>query len=222
VSGLAQGAARAAGPAIPARAAVTAHFVVYGIVLAVWVTRIPAIKAQAGLADGPLGVALLAIPAGVLLVTLVAGRVVDRAGSAAVAPAGGVAMPLVLITAALAHGLGTLMAALFAFGVAAGALNVGMNANGVLLEQASGRRVMTSLHAGYSLGALAGAVAGGLLARAGTGPLATFAATGLACAACAAVAGHWLLTGPTPGTGAEPPTAGVQPGPAGAGRRDLA
>jgi predicted MFS family arabinose efflux permease len=204
VSGLAQQATRAPVTATTARVAVTAHFIVYGIVLAVWVSRIPAIKAQAGLADGPLGIALLAIPAGVLLVTFAAGRLADRVGSAAVARVGGVAMPLVLITVALAHGLGTLMAALLAFGIASGALNVGMNANGVLLEQASGRRVMTSLHAGYSLGGLTGAVAGGFLAAAGVDPLATFAVTGLACAATAAVAGHWLLSGHIPGSRSAP------------------
>jgi MFS family permease len=164
------------------------------VVLAVWVTRIPAIKQHLGLSDGMLGLALLGLPAGVLLITLVAGRLVDRAGSARVTRAGGVTMPLLLITPALAGSVTWLILSLLAFGIAAGALNVGMNANGVLVEGASGRRVMTSLHAGYSLGALAGAVAGGLFARAGASPLTTFAATALPCAAYAAVAGRWLLT----------------------------
>lgn len=180
----------------PRRAAITGYFVLYGVVLAVWVTRIPAIKQHLGLSDGLLGVALLGLPAGVLLITLVAGRLVDRAGSARVARAGGVAMPLLLIAPALAGGVTWLILSLLTFGIAAGALNVGMNANGVLVERASGRRVMTSLHAGYSLGALAGAVAGGLFARAGASPLTTFVATALPCAAYAAVAGRWLLTEP--------------------------
>jgi MFS family permease len=142
---------------------VTAYFVLYGVILAIWVTRIPAIKQGLGLTNGQLGLALLALPAGVLLITLVAGRLVDRVGSARVTAAGGAVMALLLIPPALAGGLGSLSAALFAFGIGAGALNVGMNANGVLVEQVSGRRVMSSLHAGYSLGALAGAVAGGLV-----------------------------------------------------------
>ena len=186
---------RPAGPGRAARVAVTAYFVLYGVVLAVWVTRIPAIKQDLGLSDGLLGLALLALPAGVLLITLVAGLLVDRVGSARVTCLGGTAMALLLITPALAGGLPALAAALFGFGAAAGALNVGMNANGVLVEQVSGRRVMSSLHAGYSLGALGGAVAGGLFARAGLSPLATFLATGLPSAAFAAVAGRWLATG---------------------------
>lgn len=175
--------------------AVTAYFVLYGVVLAVWVTRIPAIKQGLGLSDGLLGLALLALPAGVLLITLVAGRLVDRVGSARVTCLGGTAMSLLLITPALASGLPSLAAALFGFGAAAGALNVGMNANGVLVERVSGRRVMSSLHAGYSVGALGGAVAGGLFARAGVSPLATFLVTGLPSAAFAASAGRWLAAG---------------------------
>ena len=140
----------------------------------------------------------------------------DRVGSARVTCLGGTAMALVLITPALAGGLPSLAAALFGFGAAAGALNVGMNANGVLVEQVSGRRVMSSLHAGYSLGALGGAVAGGLFARAGLSPLSTFLATGLPSAAFAAVAGRWLAAGTgiaETGTG----TAGTETAPDGPG-----
>ncbi len=177
------------------RVAVTAYFVLYGVVLAVWVTGIPEIKQQLRLSDGLLGLALLGIPAGVLLVTLAAGRLADRVGSARVTQLGGIGMPLALITPALAGGVGALIGALLVFGIAAGTLNVGMNANGVLFERASGRRVMTSLHAGYSLGGLAGAVAGGLLFRAGVGLWPAFLAVALPGAALAAVASHWLLTG---------------------------
>ena len=93
---------RPAGSDRSARVAVTAYFVLYGVVLAVWVTRIPAIKQGLGLSDGLLGLALLALPAGVLLITLVAGRLVDRVGSARVTCLGGTAMSLLLITPALA------------------------------------------------------------------------------------------------------------------------
>ena len=178
----------------PARIAVTAYFCLFGVVLAVWITRIPAIKERLHLSDGVLGVALFAIPAGLLLVTLFAGRLVDRFGSAWVTRVAGVAMAVTLIPPALAGRLGWLMAALFVFGVSAGALDVGMNSNGILLERARGRPVMTSLHAGYSIGALAGAVIGGLFAGAGIGPLPTFLAVGLPSAVVGVAGGRWLLT----------------------------
>ncbi len=153
-----------------------------------------------------------------------AGRLVDRFGSAWVTRVAGVAMALTLIPPALAGNLGWLMAALFVFGASAGALDVGMNSNGVLVEQARGRPVMSSLHAGYSIGALAGAVIGGLFAGAAIGPLATFLAVGLPAAVVGVLAGRWLLTERSSGPGAGQPgdagpaAAGPAGQPAGAGR----
>ena len=181
-----------------ARAAITAYFCLFGVVLAVWITRIPAIKERLHLSDGVLGIALFSISAGLLLVTVFAGRLVDRFGSAWVTRVASICMALSLIPPALAGGLGPLMAALFVFGASAGALDVGMNANGILVERARGRPVMTSLHAGYSIGALAGSVIGGLLAGAGISPLATFLAVGLPAAAVAVAVGRWLITEGTP------------------------
>jgi MFS family permease len=208
---------RRAGPRA-GRAAVTAYFCLFGVVLAVWITRIPAIKARLRLNDGVLGVALFAIPVGLLLVTLVAGRLVDRFGSARVTRVAGICMALSLIPPALAGNLGALMAALFVFGAAAGALDVGMNANGILVERVRGRPVMSSLHAGYSIGALAGAVLGGLFAGAGISPLATFLIVGLPSAAVAVTGGRWLITEPAAGRLDDPgpaaaPGAAAGPGP---------
>ena len=200
-----------------ARAAITAYFCLFGVVLAVWITRIPAIKERLHLSDGVLGIALFSISAGLLLVTVFAGRLVDRFGSAWVTRVASICMALSLIPPALAGGLGPLMAALFVFGASAGALDVGMNANGILVERARGRPVMTSLHAGYSIGALAGSVIGGLLAGAGISPLATFLAVGLPAAAVAVAVGRWLITEGTPSPAspspASPSPAAPSPGP---------
>ena len=200
-----------------ARAAITAYFCLFGVVLAVWITRIPAIKERLHLSDGVLGIALFSISAGLLLVTVFAGRLVDRFGSAWVTRVASICMALSLIPPALAGGLGPLMAALFVFGASAGALDVGMNANGILVERASRRRVVMSLHAGYSIGALAGSVIGGLFAGAGISPLATFLAVGLPAAAVAVAVGRWLITEGTPSPAspspASPSPAAPSPGP---------
>ncbi len=55
------------------------------------------------------------------------------------------------------------MPALFLFGAANGALDVSMNAHGVLVERRLGRAVMSSLHGMWSLGGLAGAGLAALL-----------------------------------------------------------
>jgi fucose permease len=168
---------------------------VMGLTAGVWMARIPAIKAQAHLSDGTLGLALFAVPAGLVIGAAVAERLVDRAGSADVAWAFGVGSCLVGITPGFARNLPELMVALLVVGIAGGTLDVAQNAQGVRVEAAYGRPVMTSLHAGYSFGAIAGALLGGGFAWAGLGPLPSLAAAGLAGAAVDVVAGRSLLRG---------------------------
>jgi fucose permease len=168
---------------------------VMGLTAGVWMARIPAVKAQAHLSDGTLGVALFAVPAGLVIGAAVAERLVDRVGSARVAWAFGVGSCLVGITPGLARNLPELMVALLGAGVTGGTLDVAQNAQGVRVEAAYGRPVMTSLHASYSFGAIAGALIGGGFAWAGVGLLPSLAAAGLAGAAVDIAAGRWLLPG---------------------------
>ncbi len=183
------------GAARRARWAVSVFFLVMGMCAGVWMARIPAVKAQARLSDGTLGLALLAIPAGLKLGATIAERLVDRVGSARVARACGAANCLLLVTPGLARDLPELMAALLAVGVSSGTLDVAQNAQGVRVEAAYRRPVMTSMHAFFSLGSIAGALAGGGFAWAGAGPLLSFAVVGLAGAVADGVAGRGLLAG---------------------------
>jgi MFS family permease len=196
---------------------VSAYFLVLGLTAGVWMARIPAVKAQAHLSDGTLGVALFAVPVGLVFGAVLAERLVDRLGSAPVARACGVGGCLLSVTPGLARNLAGLMAALLAVGIAAGTLDVAQNAQGVRVEAAYGRPVMTSMHAFFSLGAIAGALVGGGFAWAGVGPLPSLAAAGLAGAIIDACAGPWLLpeTAPVPGapqTAAAPGAPQTPPG----------
>jgi fucose permease len=174
---------------------VSAFFLMMGLTNGVWLARIPAVKAQAHLSDGTLGVALFAVPVGLMAGAAVAERLVDRVGSAGLSRVCGVGNCLLIITPGLAHNLPELMAALFTVGLSGGTLDVAQNAQGVRVEAAYGRPVMTSMHAGYSFGAITGALIGGGFAWAGVGPLPSLAAAGLAGAVTDGVAGHWLLAG---------------------------
>ena len=68
---------------------------------------------------------------------------------------------------ALAGGFWTLVLALLVLSSATGLYDVGINASAVDLEQATGRRFMSFLHAGFSGGAMVGAVGAGVLIQAG-------------------------------------------------------
>ena len=171
------------------------YFLIMGLTAGVWLARIPAVKAQAHLSDGTLGVALFAVPVGLMVGAAVAERLADRIGSAGLSRVCGVGSSLLIITPGLARNLPELMAALFTVGLSGGTLDVAQNAQGVRVEAAYGRPVMTSMHAGYSLGAITGALIGGGFAWAGVGLLPSLAAAGLAGAVADGVAGHWLLPG---------------------------
>ena len=153
------------------------YFFILGVAFATWSARLPAIKETLHLSDGRLGLALFAVPAGSVVTLAASGRMADRFGDIRVMRIGGVLCPAALVPIGLAGDLVTLMAALAWFGVTAGLLDVSMNACGARLELAYGRPILSSLHAGYSIAGLAGALIGGLTAAAGVGPLPTFVVT---------------------------------------------
>src|SRR6201996_4955181 len=124
-----------------------------GLTNGVWNARIPAAKSQAQLTDGTLGVALFAVPAGLVVGALLAERLVDRVGSARVARVSALGVCAALVTPGLAGNLPGLMAALFVLGIGSGTVDVASNAQGVRVEAAYRRPVMSSMHAFYSLGA---------------------------------------------------------------------
>ena len=102
------------------------------------------------------------------------------------------------------HGrtLGAVIGVLLSFGITGGLLTVALTAQGVRMEQALGLPLMASFYASFSLGGLAGAVLGGLLAWLRAGPA---GAVGIAVAGTATVliAGRWL-PGDAAGPGGRP------------------
>src|ERR1700753_2328006 len=120
----------------PARWAVSAHFLVMGLTGGVWMARVPSAKSQVHLSDGTLGIALLAVPVGLVLGAALGERLVDRVGSAVPCRLTGVGRVAVAVTPGLAHSLPELMAALFGIGVFGGTLDVSQNSQGVRVEAA--------------------------------------------------------------------------------------
>ena len=176
-----------------------------GLTGGVWMARVPSAKSQVHLSDGTLGVALLAVPVGLVLGAALAERLVDRVGSRVLCRICGVGSCVAVVTPGLAHTLPELMAGLFVIGVVGGTLDVAQNAQGVRVEAAYARPVMTSMHAFYSLGAILGSLAGGGLAWAGVALLPSLAAVGVVGALIDGTAGPWLLAGkPAPAAPAAP------------------
>jgi len=158
------------------RVAVSLLFLLYGIILGSWTSRIPAVKHAIGLSDGQLSVALLAFAAGAIIGMQAVGRLVDRFGSRRVMLPVALVDGGMLLGPAFAPNLPLLVLALLGFGAVHGTLNVAMNANAVEVQRAWQRPIISSFHAVYSIGGFIGSAVGGLFARAGFGPGVTFAA----------------------------------------------
>ena len=152
-----------------ARYAVIAVFFLNGFMLSNWFVRIPAAQGKLGLTEGTLSIALLGTAVGALASMSVAGWLVTRLGSRPVVVVCAVLMCLALTPLALAPNLPLLVAAMFFLGASNGTLDVSMNSQAVVVEEGYGRPIMSSFHAAFSLGGLAGAAGGGLIAARGIG-----------------------------------------------------
>jgi MFS family permease len=137
-------------------------------------------------------------------------RLVDRVGSRVLCRICGVGSCAAVVTPGLSHTLPELMAGLFVIGVVGGTLDVAQNSQGVRVEAAYARPVMTSMHAFYSLGAILGSLAGGGLAWAGVALFPSLAAVGVVGALIDGTAGPWLL--PENSRASTPGPAPVAPG----------
>jgi MFS transporter len=139
-------------------------FLIHGLLVSTWISRIPAVKAALGLNDGELGLALLSSAIGAVCTIPFIGRSVNRYGSRKVTAISSMALCFSLVLPSLAVNALSLSAALFAFGAAAAAMDVSMNAQGVEVEKGLGKPTMSRFHGMFSLGGMVGAAVGGVVA----------------------------------------------------------
>lgn len=157
-----------------ARVAVAVLFFLNGAIFASWVTRLPAVQARLLLTPGELGLALLGTAAGALVAMNLSGYLSARFGSRSVTTIAALCLCAVLPLLALAPTLPVLVSTLVLFGASNGSMDVAMNTQGVAVERRYGRPILNSFHACYSLGGLAGALLGGVVAASGIAPLPHF------------------------------------------------
>jgi len=140
-----------------------AGFTVFGAFWGTWGASIPAIRDQAGVSDGQLGVALLFIGVGALPAMPLSGRAVDRWGlratAALLALLGGVG----LLVAVTARSFLTLALGLAVLGASSGAADVAINAGAGSAQRASHRPVVPRAHAMFSAAVVGASVLAGAL-----------------------------------------------------------
>lgn len=180
-------------PPRAARLAVFTAFAINGVAGANWFVRIPAVQEELGLSTAGLGVVLLSLPLGALLAMLLSGWLISRVGSRLVTQLGTLGVCLSAACLGLAPSALILATVLLFFGLTNGAQDVAMNAQGVAVERRYGRSLMSSFHAGWSIGSMSGAALGGTLAALGVAPGPHLLGVGLVLAVIGLVATRWLL-----------------------------
>jgi MFS family permease len=140
-----------------------AGFAVFGAFWGAWGASIPAIRDQAGVTDGQLGVALLFVGAGALPAMPLSGRAVDRWGLRATAALLALLGGAGLLVAAAARDLVTLALGLALLGASSGAADVAINTAAGSAQRASDRPVVTRAHATFSAAVVAASLLAGAL-----------------------------------------------------------
>ena len=144
--------------------AVVARFLLHGLIVSTWVSRIPAIQTALGLTNGTLGLCLLGTAVGSVAAVPLTGWLVARFGSKRVTTWSSAGFCLALAAPGLAVNALTLFWALTIYGAMAGANDVSINSQAVVVENALGTPTMSRFHAMFSIGGMLGAGLGGIVA----------------------------------------------------------
>ena len=176
-----------------ARLAVATLFFVNGAVLASWLPHIPAVKARLTSGDGQLGLVLLAMAAGAVVALPTAGWLIGLVGSRVLSSAAALALCVAMPLPVLSASLPALVAALALLGACNGLLDVSMNAQAAEVEQRVGRPIMSSFHALFSLGGVAGALLAGAAMALGVGDVAHVGLSAAVGLAAVSLAVPWLV-----------------------------
>lgn len=153
-----------------AKRAVALVFLLNGLALASWMSRLPAVRRELDLSPGDLGLLLVALSAGTVLALPSSGPIVARLGPARTVVTGAVLTSggMVALGSAVALGSTPLAAAaLFGYGAGTSSWDVAMNVEAADVERRLGRAVMPRFHAGFSVGTVLGALAGAASAALG-------------------------------------------------------
>jgi MFS family permease len=176
-----------------ARVAASAIFFGNGFGIGTWAAQLPRFKAALGLSDGQLSLALLAFALGAIVLMPIVGWVTAHVGSRTTTLVAAFAFAAALVLPGLATSLPFFVAASLLAGACNGAMDVSMNTNATVVERAWSEPIMSSFHAFFSLGGLAGAASSGLLISVGLSILPTLVLACLGMGALFLAVSFWTL-----------------------------
>ena len=133
-------------------------FLAAGVGIGAWASSLPLLSAKMDLDKGELGTLLLCFALGAIVLMVNAGRYLDRSKN--IHRVSLIASVIFGIAVAIIPFIGNVLllgAVVFMAGAAFGTLDVSMNTEASAMERASGRHLMSSFHAMFSIGNIVGA-----------------------------------------------------------------
>ncbi|WUJ71278.1 MFS transporter [Kribbella soli] len=185
-------------PPRAARVATWMYFGLNGFAVGMWVVHIPSIEQKTGITHSTLGLLLLVLGGAAFTGMQVAGPLVDKLGQRRLVPAAGILLGIALAGPGLATNWWTLGLTLILIGFGNGSIDVGMNAQAVVVERGYPRPIMAAFHAMWSIGGAIAAIVGAATLRADVPPEVTLASAGVVCIVLSLVASRFLLEATVP------------------------
>ena len=137
--------------------ATRAFFFIGGFGSASWAPLVPLLRARLAIGDDVLGLLLLCIGIGSLATMPLSGALAARLGCRRVLIVTGMLFACALLAVTLVDSLWIAVPIILAFGALMGCIDVVINIAAVIVEKGIGRRIMSGMHAFWSLGGFVGA-----------------------------------------------------------------
>lgn len=145
-------------------------FLAAGFGIGAWASSLPLLSAKGGFDKGHLGSLLLCFALGAIVLMINVGRHIDRLQHVHLLSFGGsVVFGVAIAAVPFTQGSLPLAAVIFVAGAGFGTLDVSMNTEASQIELQTGRHLMSSFHALFSIGNIAGAFLIGKLVAYGGG-----------------------------------------------------
>ncbi len=145
---------------------IMAVFFVQAVAMTNWAPRIPDVQQRLGLSPGELSICLLSMSLGTFVMTIFNGPLIARFSARTMMAIGMSAFCVMLMLPGLAWNGPTLFVFLFVMGASYVIVDVAMNVEAARIQDAVGRRIMSTCHGFWSIGAVVGSVMGAQFAEA--------------------------------------------------------
>lgn len=179
-----------------ARAAATVAFATNGALPASLLARYAEVQEMLGLDAGMFGLVIAGFMIGAAIVFQIPALILRHLGSPWTTSTGTFGFAVMLVVGSVGVAVGKpwlFLLGLLVAGFLDAVVDVSQNSQGLQVQERYGRSVLTSMHAGWSIGAATGGVVGTIAATAGISLVVHMALWGLVCSVVVFIASRWFI-----------------------------